>query len=183
MSSPTPSASTTTALSTLPTGRYVLDRTRSEVRIQHKTMWGLATVKGSFSDFSGEGEIPADGSPAHGTLTVDAASLDTAHAKRDAHLRSGDFFDTDQHPTLAFTADRAAATSDGDVKVSGSLTVRGTTQPLEFTARPTAVGADSVSLTAELTVDRDAHGLGWNKLGMIKGLTGVTVNATFVHQA
>ncbi|MFC1404638.1 MULTISPECIES: YceI family protein [Streptacidiphilus] len=182
MSSPTPAAATT-ALSDLPTGRYLLDRTRSEVRIQHKTMWGLVTVKGGFSEFSGEGEIPADGSPARGTLTVDAASLDTSHAKRDAHLRSDDFFATDQHPTLSFTADRAEAKADGAVQVSGSLTVRGRTQPLEFTARPSAVGADSVTLTAELTVDRDAHGLGWNKLGMLKGLTGVTVNATFVHQA
>ena len=182
MSSPTPAAATT-ALSDLPTGRYILDRTRSEVRIQHKTMWGLVTVKGKFTEFSGEGEIPADGSPARGTLTVDAASLDTAHAKRDAHLRSADFFDTDGHPTLVFTADRAEATANGEVRVSGSLTVRGSTRPLEFTAKPTAVGADSVSLTAELTVDRDAHGLGWNRLGMLKGLTGVTVNATFTHQA
>ncbi|MEZ0089059.1 YceI family protein [Streptacidiphilus sp. EB129] len=180
--SASPTADAASALKALPAGHYVLDPSRSSVRIQHKTMWGLVTVKGGFTGLTGTAEIPADDSPASGSLTVDTATLDTAHTKRDEHLRSADFFHIQQHPTLVFTAQEAVPTADGGVKVTGSLTVRGVTEPLSLTATAAEVTADSVSLTAETTVDRASFGLGWNKMGMLKGLTGVTVKATFTLQ-
>ncbi|MEZ0066749.1 polyisoprenoid-binding protein YceI [Streptacidiphilus sp. MAP12-20] len=182
MTSPAATTTAAEALKALPTGRYRLDPARSEVRIAHKTMWGMVTVKGHFADLSGEGEIPADGGAATGTLTVAAASLDTAHAKRDAHLRSADFFHAETHPEVVFTATEARAQADGSVAVTGSLTVRGVTEPLSLTAAVTGSSPDSVTLTAQTTIDRDRFGLGWNKLGMLKGLTAVTVSATFTKQ-
>jgi polyisoprenoid-binding protein YceI len=176
----TPAVAATSAA--LPAGRYRLDATASEVHIEQKTMWGLVNVKGRFATISGEGEIPAAGGPASGTLTIAAASLDTGHAKRDAHLRSADFFDVENHPELSFQVSGAEAAADGSVLVTGSLTVRGVTEPLQFTAAVSDAGQDSVTLTARTDFDRDRFGLGWSKLGMIKGRTTATVTATFRKQ-
>ncbi len=79
------------------TGLWQLDATRSTVAISHVTMWGMVTVKGTFTGVSGEGEVRPDGT-VRGAVTLDAASLDTKHTKRDEHLRSADFFDVEHHP-------------------------------------------------------------------------------------
>ncbi|MEY9875971.1 polyisoprenoid-binding protein YceI [Streptacidiphilus sp. MAP12-33] len=164
---------------TLPAGHYRLDPAATEVRIQHRTMWGLVTVKGRFTEVTGAGEIPADGGPASGTLTLASASLDTGHAKRDLHLRGADFFDTERFPELVFTATEARPQSDGTVELDGQLTVHGVTEPLTLTGTVTDRTDASVTLAVDTVIDRDRFGLGWNKLGMLKGLTAVTVNATF----
>ncbi len=162
------------------TGLWQLDATASTVGIRHKTMWGLVTVKGGFGALSGTGEVRPDGSAA-GTLTLDVASLDTGNAKRDTHLRSADFFDTDHHPEITFAA-RGAELRDGDqVHVVGQLTVRGISRPLSLTARLTDGDATGLTLDTEFSVDRDQFGLGWNQLGMIRGRTTVTAALRFVR--
>ncbi|MCT9143873.1 YceI family protein [Streptomyces violarus] len=162
------------------TGLWQLDTTASTVGIRHKTMWGLVTVKGGFGALSGTGEVRPDGSAA-GTLTFDVASLDTGNAKRDTHLRSADFFDTDHHPEITFAA-RSAELRDGDqVHVAGQLTVRGISRPLSLTARLTDGDATGLTLDTEFSVDRDQFGLGWNQLGMIRGRTTVTAALRFVR--
>ncbi|MFB7933289.1 YceI family protein [Streptomyces sp. NPDC056039] len=164
------------------TGLWQLDATASTVGIRHRTMWGLVTVKGRFGALSGTGEVRPDGS-AVGTLTFDVASLDTGNAKRDTHLRSADFFDADHHPEITFAA-RSAELRDGDqVHVVGQLTVRGISRPLSLTARLTDGGATGLTLDTEFSVDREQFGLGWNQLGMIRGLTTVTAALRFVRAA
>jgi polyisoprenoid-binding protein YceI len=157
------------------TGLWQLDRTASTVAVRHTTMWGLVTVKGSFTSLSGQGEVKPDGT-AQGTITLDAASFDTKNAKRDQHLRSADFFDADHHPEITFVVRSAEARQDDTAQVTGQLTVRGVSRPQSFTARIAQAGADAVTLEAEFTVDREQFGMGWNQLGMIRGLT--TVNTT-----
>ncbi len=163
-------------------GRWVLDPARSTVSIGTPTFWGLLNVKGVFSRVSGEGEVRADGS-AHGTLTIDAASVDTKQGKRDTHLRSKDFFDVEKHPTLSFTASEVSAGADGTATVSGELTVRGTSKPYTFTARTSEVSADAVTLTAELVIARADFGITWNQAGMIKPDTAVAITARFTRVA
>ncbi len=68
-------------------GTWVLDPARSTVRLRSKSMWGLVPVKGSFGTVSGEGTVSPAGEVS-GTVTVDAASVDTKMGKRDQHLRS-----------------------------------------------------------------------------------------------
>ncbi|WP_042369086.1 YceI family protein [Streptacidiphilus neutrinimicus] len=165
----------------LPAGRYRLDPSTSEVRIQHRTMWGLVTVKGRFTEVKGAGEVPADGGPATGSLTLAAASLDTGHTKRDSHLRSADFFDAERFPELVFTATGAEPQGDGSVALTGELTVRGVTEPLTLTGTVTGRTAESVTVAVDTTIDRDRFGLGWNRLGMMRGLTEVAVSATFTR--
>ncbi|MFI1359029.1 YceI family protein [Streptomyces sp. NPDC020898] len=162
------------------TGLWQLDRTATTVAVSHKTMWGMVTVKGAFAVVDGQGEVRPDGS-ATGTVTVDAASLDTKHPKRDKHLRSEHFFDVDNHPEITFAV-RGAELRDGDtVDVTGQLTARGISRPTNVTARLTRTNADAVSLDAEFTVDRDQFGMGWNQMGMIKGLTTVKATLVFVR--
>jgi polyisoprenoid-binding protein YceI len=162
------------------TGQWQLDRTASTVAIAHRTMWGMVTVKGTFASVGGEGEVRADGTAA-GTVTLDVASLDTKHGKRDKHLRSADFFDADQHPTITFAVRGAEARPDDTVEVAGQLTVRGISRPQSLTARVTGSGPDAVTLTGEFTVDREQFGMGWNQMGMIRGLTTVTASLRFTR--
>lgn len=164
------------------TGLWQLDPTASTVGLRHKTLWGLVTVKGTFTGVGGTGEVRPDGS-ATGTVTLDAASLDTKSTKRDVHLRSADFFDTDRHPEITFAV-RGADRLEGDtVRVTGQLTVRGVSRPLSLTARLTGVSAGALTLETEFSVDRGQFGMGWNQLGMIRGLTTVTAALRFTRAA
>ena len=164
------------------TGTWQLDRTATTVALKHRTMWGLVTVKGSFTTVDAQGEVRADGS-AVGTVTLDAASLDTKNAKRDEHLRGSDFFDVENHPEITFAV-RSAELRDGDqVHVIGQLTARGISRPQSFTAQLADVSADAVTLNAEFSVDREQFGLGWNQMGMIRGLTTVTASLRFKRSA
>ncbi|GGX07314.1 YceI family protein [Streptomyces lomondensis] len=162
------------------TGLWQLDATASTVGIQHRTMWGLVNVKGTFGALSGTGEVRPDGS-AVGTLTLDVASLDTGNAKRDTHLRSADFFDADHHPEITFAV-RGAELRDGDqVHVIGQLTVRGISRPLSLNARLKDSDAAGLTLDTEFSMDREQFGMGWNQLGMIRGRTTVTATLRFTR--
>jgi polyisoprenoid-binding protein YceI len=161
------------------TGLWQLDRTASTVAIKHKTMWNLVTVQGTFAVTGGGGEVLPDGS-ATGTVTLDAASLDTKHAKRDKHLRSADFFDIENYPTITFAAERLVLSPDGTAQVTGQLTVRGVSRTQTLTATVNQAKPDEVVLDAEFIVDRDQFGLSWNQLGMLRGLTTVTTSLRFI---
>jgi polyisoprenoid-binding protein YceI len=159
-----------------------LDPATSAVTFSHKTFWGLATVRGGFADVSGTAEIQADGS-ARGRLEIGADSLDTKNAKRDKHLRSGDFFNTAAHPTIVVDVTQAASSDGSNVQASGTLTVAGQTRPLALTAQITEASDQSVTLTAEAEIDRADFGMTWNQLGMLKPPAHISVVARFVKQA
>jgi polyisoprenoid-binding protein YceI len=170
------------SLPALTPGDWSLDASASTVAFQHKSVYGLITVRGTFPVGGGEGHLAADGT-ASGTVIIDAAGLDTKHKKRDTHLRSKDFFETDQHPTITFTAERAHRASAGgtEVRVDGRLKVKDIEKPVSFLANATTTDADSVTLTAETTLDRHDYGLAWNQMGMIKGLTTLAVTLRFTR--
>jgi polyisoprenoid-binding protein YceI len=162
------------------TGLWQLDQAASTVAVQHKTMWGMVTVKGSFTTFSGQGEVLPDGST-RGTVTLDAASLDTKNAARDKHLRSADFFDADRNPTITFAIRNTVLGADDSVQIAGQLTVRGITRPQSVTATVTDSSPEALTLAAEFIVDRSQYEMSWNRLGMIRGLTTVTSTLRFTR--
>lgn len=164
------------------TGLWQLDATASTVAVRHKTMWGLVTVKGTFNAVSGQGEVRPDGS-AVGTLTLDAASLDTKNKQRDKHLRSAVFFDAANHPEITFAARSAQVRDGGTVEVTGQLTVRGISRPQTLVARLVGADADTLALETQFTVDRAEFGLNWNQLGMMRGLATVTATLRFARVA
>ncbi|WP_328874334.1 YceI family protein [Streptomyces sp. NBC_00287] len=163
------------------TGLWQLDPAATKVALKHRTMWGLVTVKGAFAGVAGQGEVRPDGS-AVGSVTLDASSLDTKNTKRDEHLRSADFLDAANHPELTFAV-RGAELRGGDtVHVDGQLTVRGISRPQTVTARLAGSDTTSVTLEAEFTVDRGQFGMGWNQLGMIRGVATVTATLRFIRK-
>lgn len=169
--------------------RWTLDAARSSVTLRHKTMWGLATVRGTFGDLAGQAEIGADGT-ARGELEIGAASLDTGNAKRDKHLRSAGFFSADEHPHMVAVlqrADLAGRTGTGtgrqgdQVTVTGQLTAAGVTRPLIFTATLAEVTEAAVTVRAEAEIDRAQFGMTWNQLGMLRGPATISVLARFTR--
>jgi polyisoprenoid-binding protein YceI len=160
-------------------GRWVLDPARSTIGFRHKTMWGMATVKGTFATAEASGEVAPDGTVG-GVLTIDAASLETGNAPRDKHLRGPEFFDAEHHPGIVFTVGQVVRESKETVQVTGELAVAGTSRPLSFPATA-RYGAETVTLTAALPVDRADFGLTWNRLGMLTGQTDVDVSACFTR--
>jgi len=162
------------------TGNWTLDASKSTVGLRSKSMWGLAPVKGVFRQASGQGTVSPAGDVS-GTMTVSAASIDTKNKKRDTHLRSADFFDSDTYPDITFTVDQARPSGQG-VTVSGSLTVRDRTKPVTFDATAAVVSDGEMSLDAEVQVNRADFGLTWNQMGMASMQNTITVHAVFTRR-
>ena len=159
-------------------GEWVLDPRESSIRLKSRSM-GLIPVNGVFRDVSGNGAIAADGEVS-GTVTVAAASIDTKNARRDAHLRSADFFDSGNHPDITFTADDIQPSGRG-VAVTGMLTVRGRTRPLSFDAAASVRADGGIRVDAEVHVNRADFGLTWNRMGMISMTNTLTIHAVFTR--
>ena len=159
-------------------GSWTLDASRSTIGLRSKSMWGLAPVKGVFRQVSGTGAVSPAGEVS-GTITVAAASVDTKNKRRDKHLRSADFFDSDTHPQITFRVDRITPSSPG-VTVTGALTIRDRTRPVSFDARASVVEGE-VWLDAEVQVDRSDFGLTWNQLGAASMKNTITVHAVFTR--
>jgi polyisoprenoid-binding protein YceI len=117
-----------------------------------------------------------------GQLEMGVASVDTGNAQRDKHLRSADFFNADDHPTMVFTVGEAKLGPSGDLAVSGELEAAGISRPLSFTAKITEASAEAATLTAEVQVDRHEYDMRWNRLGMVTGPATAWVVARFTRQ-
>ena len=160
-------------------GAWVLNPRRSSIRLKSKVM-GLVPVSGIFGEVSGNGTVSPDGEVS-GTVTVAAASIDTKNAKRDTHLRSADFFDSDNFPDITFTADGIRPSGQG-VTVTGALTVRDRTRPLSFDAAASVPGDGEIWLDAETRINRADFGLTWNWMGLASMTSTLTIHAVFIRR-
>jgi polyisoprenoid-binding protein YceI len=160
---------TTTATDTT-TSTWNIDASHSTIEFAAKHMM-ITTVKGRLADARGTLTID-EADPARSSVTVefDAKSIDTRSEQRDQHLRSGDFLDVEQFPTIAFTSRRitgASAEPGAEFKVVGDLTIRGVTKEVTLDATYEGRGRDPwggerVSFSAETRIDRRDFGLTWN---------------------
>jgi len=154
-------------------GTWAIDPVHSEVgfMVRH---FGVSKVKGRFDKFEGTIVTADDPFASSVTATVDVTSIDTNQEQRDAHIRSADFFDAENHPTLTFTSTGIKA--DGDEYVlEGDLTIRGTTKPVGLKLElngfgPDAYGGTRVGFTATTEIDRHDFGVSFN--GPIPGVPG-----------
>ena len=160
-------------------GEWVLDPRRSSVRLRNRSMRGLLRVRGVFREVSGNGAVGLNGEVS-GTITVAAASIDTQNTRRDAHLRSADFFDSGSHRDITFTAD-GIRPSDRGIAVTGALTVRERTRHVSFEAAASAPGDGEIWLDAEVRIDRADFGLTWNQRGMASMHNTLTIHAVFTR--
>ena len=158
--------------------RWVLDRAQSTAEFRVPTFWGLVNVKGHFDRVDGWLEIDETG-PRRLEFVIDAASLNTGNLKRDEHLRSADFFDTEQHPDVQFVSSEVSDADDGRLHVEGELVAVGNRVPL--TLEPTLRQVDDrIDIEADATVDQRKLGMTWSPLGMTRTPTTLTVHARLV---
>jgi polyisoprenoid-binding protein YceI len=151
----------------LPVGVWTSEPSSGRLEFAVKTMWGLATVEGRFERFHGELAVQPEGARAE--LTIEAASLDTGHTKRDTHLRSADFFDVSNHPKLSFTAAAITTRPGDDLTITGDLTVAGRVVRLQLPVHVTRGEQGRLHLSTTATVPREQAGMTWNRGGMIRG--------------
>jgi polyisoprenoid-binding protein YceI len=107
------------------TANWSIDPTHSEIRFKVKHLM-ISNVTGQFNKFRGSVETNGDDfKTAKIHFTADINSITTNNEQRDAHLRSGDFFDAENHPQLIFESDKVEKTGGELYKVYGTLTMRG----------------------------------------------------------
>ena len=124
----------TTATATLiPTGTYEVDPAHSNIEFSVKHL-GIATVRGTFSEFEGRLEIGEDLGSAKAYGTVQVASLDTKEAQRDEHLRSPDFFDVATYQELTFESTKIRPLDEDRFEIVGNLTLHGVTREITLNA-------------------------------------------------
>lgn len=157
----------TSTQSTIPV--WSIDPVHSNVEFTVKHMV-VSTVRGRFGAV--EGQIHLDPEhPEQGSVvaTIDATSIDTNNEQRDEHLRSADFFDVENHPTLTFKSTGVEVVESDHWKVHGDLTIRGTTRPVTLDVTldgiiVDAYGNNRAAFTATTSINRKEFGLNWNAL-------------------
>ena len=128
----------------------------------------LSTVKGRFGRVQGNLRGTPDAPlAASAEATIDVTSIDTGEEQRDAHLRSADFFDVENFPTMRYVSRSVRRLGDDEFEVEGDLTIRDVTRPV--TLKVTLEGRlrdpwgnDRVGLSAEGKIKRSDFGLEWN---------------------
>lgn len=161
-------------------GAWELVPERSSIRFSTRTLWGLMKVNGRFTDITGGGRIDS-GATVSGRLVIGAASVHTGIGKRDQHLRSPDFFDTNRFPHIV--VDVSAATPNGDHSASllATLSIRDVTRPLTLEATVTRLGNDTIHIVCHTEVERTAWGVSGNMAGMMPAATAVVADTTFIR--
>ena len=149
------------------TGTYAIDPVHSRIgfAVRHAM---VSKIRGGFDEFEGSGFFDAD-TPSNSRLqlTIKADSIDTRNADRDAHLRSNDFFDMENHPEITFNSTSVEGAGEGAFLVTGDLTVRGVTKPVtldfEYTGDATdPFGNKRVGFEGKAEVNRKDWGINWN---------------------
>jgi polyisoprenoid-binding protein YceI len=131
---------------------------------------GIASVKGTFHRLQGTAEVDEqDLSRSSGRVEIDVASIDTRDERRDAHLRSADFFDVDRFPTATFQTTRVVHLSGDRFQVEGELTLHGVTRPVTLSAELSEFivdpwGSRRAALIVDGEINRTDFGLTWNQV-------------------
>jgi polyisoprenoid-binding protein YceI len=150
------------------TGTWTLDPTHTSVELSVRHMM-VATVRGRVQAKAGTLDIDSSGDPerSHVEVEMDAASIDTGNEDRDNHLRSGDFLNVEQFPTMRFRSTRVDDRGDGTLLVRGNLTVRDVTRAISLETEVGGVVQDPwgnarIGFSATASIDRTEFGLRWN---------------------
>ena len=143
-------------------GTWDIDATHSTVGFSVRHMM-VSKVRGYFRDFSGEIVTAEDPAQSVVTATIDLGSIDTRQEQRDAHIRSADFFDVENHPQMTFRS-TAVRTDGADWTVEGDLTIKGITKPVTLELElngfgPDAYGGTRAGFSAKTEISRKAYGV------------------------
>ena len=163
---------------TPPAGTYVIDlsHTHAGFSVKH---FGLSKVKGEFTEVEGTVVIAEEPTASTVTASINTASFNSRDEGRDAHVRSADFLDVENFPTLTFTSTSVKADGDEWV-VAGDLTIKGVTRQVELEtefegAITDPYGFQRIAFSATTEIDRNDFGLDFNAAletgGLIVGKT------------
>lgn len=146
-----------------------IDTSHSSVSFAVRHMM-FAKVRGRFAKWSGTIDLdPANLAASSVNVEIEAASIDTGVADRDAHLRSADFFDVEKEPKLTFTSTKIESAGGDRYKVYGNLTIHGVTREVVLDTEHGGQAKDPwgntrASFSATTSVNRTDFGLKWNQL-------------------
>ena len=148
------------------TGDYTIDPSHSRLGFSARHAM-VTTVRGDFTDFTGTARVDAeDPTASRVDLTIRTASIDTASADRDGHLRSEDFFDAEAHPEITF-ASTSVERDGADWIITGDLTIKGITRSVTIPFEENGTARDPfgnvrVGFEGATTLNRKDWGLTWN---------------------
>jgi polyisoprenoid-binding protein YceI len=149
---------------TMSNTKWVLDPTHSEVQFKVKHLM-ITNVTGQFKVLSAEAQTTDQGfDHTQVAFSIDVNSIDTGNEQRDGHLRSGDFFDAEKYPAIAFNSTGYNASTG---KIKGDLTVRDVTKPVEFDVEFSGTnkdpwGNEKAGFSINGKINRNDFGLTWN---------------------
>ncbi|MBW3603939.1 MAG: YceI family protein [Actinobacteria bacterium] len=160
------SATETAGTGQLPgTGTWHTDAAHTSANFSARHL-GMSKVRGRFDSLEGTLTIAEDPSDSHVEVTIDASSISTNQPDRDAHLKSADFLDVENHPELTFRSTRIERDGD-DWTMEGELTIRGTTQPVTLDVEYLGVMDNPMgpgkraAFEASTSINRHDFGLSW----------------------
>jgi len=174
--------------------RWVIDpaHTAAHFSVRHLM---ISNVRGEFTKVTGTATIdPVNPAKSSVEVSIDANSINTREPQRDDHLRSADFFDVANYPTLTFRSTRIEARGAGELKLTGDLTIHGVTKEVTFDVEgPTPTIKDPwgnvrSGITAATKISRKDFGLAFNALTETGGVVvgdevKITLEAELIQQA
>ena len=145
----------------------VIDPSHSKIQFKVKHLM-ISNVLGSFKEFEGKASmVENDFSTAIINVSINAASIDTEAADRDAHLKSPDFFDVENFPKIEFEGKGMTQKDEDTFELNGNLTIKGITKPVSLLVEYGGLMTDpwgnkkaGYSVTGE--INRKEWGMGWN---------------------
>lgn len=148
---------------------YTLDPAHTTIGFKAKHLM-ISNVKGVFEKFRGTVAIDeSDITKSKVNVIIELASINTNIAKRDEHLRSGDFFDVAKFPVMTFDSTKVEKTGAGTLKVTGNLTIKGVTKQVILAVDgpsgeiKSPQGVTKRGASAVATINRLDFGVSWNK--------------------
>ena len=145
-----------------PAGDWVLDRAHSSVEFVARHMM-VTKVRGNFAEFDGRIHVGDSIDDSWAEATIKTASISTNMGARDEHLRSADFLQADDYPEIKFRSTSATHQGDGRWKVTGDLTIKDVTRPIELDAEFLGLVGEVAHFSATGEFDRDDFGITWNQ--------------------
>jgi polyisoprenoid-binding protein YceI len=159
----------TTSTTTTTTTRWTLDAGHSAVGFSVRHLM-ITNVRGEFEKYRADVTYdPARPEATRIDATIEVASINTRQPQRDADLKSALFFDVESHPHMTFVSKSALAAGEGEVDVTGDLTIRGVTREVTLAVRDVSApqvdmrGLTRIGATASTKIKRSDYGMTWNK--------------------
>jgi polyisoprenoid-binding protein YceI len=188
MTAPALSTRTFDGLSIPEPGAFTLDPNHTTVGFVARHLV-VSKVRGSFTDVSGTVTVAEDVLASTVDVVIGAASFTTGVADRDNHVRGGDFLDVEHYPTVTFRSLGLSRGSGSSFTLTGELTIRGATRPVELAVEFEGVvrspwGREVIAFTATGEIDREEFGITWNQALETGGvLVGKTVRIEIAAEA